>query len=201
MSILERSKTVFTPRRLRFLREYLTGYLFIAPAVSLIFLFGIFPVAFALYVSLHKWRIKRTDFLGLTNYTRAVGNLGYVALFFLGVGALVGVYFLVRKVIRTARENEESPWLMALPGLVHAAVIGAFLRYFWFQLPEFLAIGDKLQGLEKTRELFNQLLRESFQAVRPQFNLFLGLLVVAVVIGAAVSLYRRSPRSAFYQMQ
>ena len=46
-----------TPRRLRFLKESITGYLFIAPALVLIFIFGIFPVAFALFVSVHKWLI------------------------------------------------------------------------------------------------------------------------------------------------
>ncbi len=201
MNILDRIKAVFTPRRLRFLREYFTGYLFITPAVFLIFLFGIFPVGFALYVSLHKWRIKRSDYLGLANYTKAIGNLAYVLLFFLAVGALIGVYFLIRKIINTARENQEKPGLMLLPGLLHASVIGAFLRYFWFQLPEFLSIGDKLQGKEKTRELFNQLLSESFLAVRPQFMLFFGLLVASLVVGAAFALYRKSPRNLFYQSQ
>ncbi|MBS1250266.1 MAG: hypothetical protein MAG431_01859 [Chloroflexi bacterium] len=46
------------------MREYFTAYLMIAPATILVFLFGIFPVGFALFVSLHKWRIKRGDFKG-----------------------------------------------------------------------------------------------------------------------------------------
>lgn len=201
MNITDRIKTVVTPRRRRYLREYFTGYLFITPAVFLIFLFGIFPVGFALYVSLHKWRIKRSDFIGLTNYTRAIGNLAYVLLFFLAVGALIGTYFIIQKIIKTAKENQESPWLMVLPGILHASVAAAFLRYFWFQLPEFLAIGDKVQGKEKTRELFNQLLSEAFVAVRPQFMLFFGLLVASLVVGAAFALYRKSPRNLFYQNQ
>lgn len=201
MNISDRIQLVFTPRRLRFLREYVTGYLFIAPAVFLIFLFGIFPVGFALYVSLHKWRIKQSDYLGLDNYTKAVGSLAYVLLFFMAVGALFAVYFLLRKIISTANENQESPWLMVLPGLLHASVIGALVRYIWFQLPEFLSIGDKLQGKEKTRELFNQLLKESFVAVRPQFMLFFWLLVASIFIGATFALYRKSPRNLFYQNQ
>jgi ABC-type sugar transport system permease subunit len=43
-----------TPRRLREWREYLTAYLMIAPATILIFIFGIFPVEFALFTSLHR---------------------------------------------------------------------------------------------------------------------------------------------------
>jgi len=56
-------KKLFVGRKGRQLREYLTAYVFIAPATILIFIFGIFPVGFALYVSLHKWRIKRTDII------------------------------------------------------------------------------------------------------------------------------------------
>ena len=191
----------FTPRRLRFLREYLTGYLFIAPAVILIFLFGIFPVGFALYVSLHKWRIKRSDYIGLENYTRAIGNLTYVVLFFLAIGLIAATYFIIRNIIRKARENEDTPWLLVIPGLVHAAVIWAMLRYMWFQLPEFLAIGEKLIGQEKTRELFNRLLIESFQAVRPQFNLFFGLFLASVILGVLFARTIRTPRNTFYQTQ
>ena len=201
MGILDRTQAIFTPRRMRFLREYLTGYLFIAPAVFLIFLFGIFPVGFALYVSLHKWRIKQSDYLGLTNYTKAVGNLTYVVLFFLAIGALAGVYFLLRKIVKTAQENGEKPWIMILPAMVHAAVWGALLRYVWYQLPEFLSIGDKLQKQQKTRELFNQLLSESFQAVKPQFNLFFWLLVASLVLGVVFLYLRRTPRNLYYQTQ
>jgi multiple sugar transport system permease protein len=201
MGVSEGIKSVFTPRKLRNLRESLTGYLFIAPAVSLIFIFGIFPVGFALYVSLHKWRIKRTDYIGLTNYTKAVGNLTYVALFFIALGALVAVYFLLRKIIRKARESGENPWLLILPGLVHASVFAALLRYLWFQLPTFLAIGDKIVGQEKTRELFNRLLSEAFQAVRPQFALFFWLLLASIALGIAFTYLIRTPRNTFYQTQ
>ncbi len=59
----------------------------IFPAVFLIFLFGIFPVGFALYVSLHKWRLKRGDIIGLDNYTALIGNLAYLLVFALAIGA------------------------------------------------------------------------------------------------------------------
>ena len=201
MGVSEGIKSVFTPRKLRNLREYLTGYLFIAPAVILIFIFGIFPVGFALYVSLHKWRIKRSDYIGLTNYTKAVGNLAYVILFFIALGALVAVYFLIKKIVQKARENGENPWLLILPGLVHTSVFAALLRYLWFQLPTFLAIGDKIIGQQKTRELFNQLLSEAFQAVKPQFNLFIWLLVASIVLGIVFSYLVKTPRNSFYQTQ
>jgi len=68
----------------------------ILPATLLIFIFGIFPVGFALFVSLHKWRLKRGGYIGLENYVRAVDNLVYVALFLLAVGALVAATLWLR---------------------------------------------------------------------------------------------------------
>lgn len=46
----------FESRRGRILLENLTAYLFLLPAGIIIFTFSIFPVAFAFFVSLHKWR-------------------------------------------------------------------------------------------------------------------------------------------------
>ena len=48
----------FSGRKGRARRETLTAYLFLLPAILIIFVFGIWPVAHALYVSLHKWNVK-----------------------------------------------------------------------------------------------------------------------------------------------
>ena len=127
-------KGFFTGRKGRKIRENLTGYLFIAPSTLLIFIFGIFPVFFALYVSLHKWRIKRTEMVGLNNYVDAIGNLAYVLVFFLAIGALVGVYFLLKRTLQLAREKEDKPWITILPGFAHAGLIVSFVYWiynFW----------------------------------------------------------------------
>ncbi len=79
------------------MREYGTAYLILAPALTLIFIFGLFPVAFALYVSVHKWRIIQGDFRGILDYSDAVDDIAYIALFALGVGALIGAYLLFRR--------------------------------------------------------------------------------------------------------
>ena len=94
-------------RRLREWREYITGYLMIAPATILIFIFGIFPVGFALYVSMQKWRLKRGDFVGLSNYTNAIGNLAYFT-------NLCDRYrrarFLVHSIAKYLQENGKPTW-------------------------------------------------------------------------------------------
>ena len=157
----EKFLQIFTPRRIRDWREYLTGYLLITPSLFLIFLFGIFPVAFAFYVSLQKWKLKQTGFIGLTNYVRGMGNLSYALFFAFGIGLLLVAIRQLIKIIKAAKEDQHLKVLwLALPGMLHAAVIFTFFRFLWFQLPEFLAIADKIRILEKTRENFMILIRE-----------------------------------------
>jgi multiple sugar transport system permease protein len=191
----------FAGRRGRVLREYLTGYLFIAPATFLIFLFGIFPVGFALYVSLYKWRLKRTDFIGIDNYVKAIDNLAYLGAFLIGLGAVILTFVLVRRIWVNAREHQEQPWLLSIPGLLLAAVAGSFLRWIVLLLPEVLDIADKIIGVEKTQTLFYQLLGEAFRA-ESVFSAFQLTLILAGIALLAVLLTRRfyrTDRNLLYQ--
>lgn len=194
-------KRIFTGRSGRKIREVLTAYAFIAPATILIFIFGIFPVGFALYVSLHKWRIKRGDFIGLQNYVNAMGNLAYVLVFFLGILSLIGTYLLIRKIFRMARENKERPWLTIIPGLVYASTTAAFFRWFYSALPEVLGIADKLRGLERTQDVFMQLLGEALRAdtVLPAWRTFLWLFLASLIVGGVVYWLWRNRRTLEYQ--
>jgi ABC-type sugar transport system permease subunit len=196
-------RRTFTGRRGRHLREYLTGYLMILPAAVLVFTFGIFPVGFALYVSLHKWRLKRGDFIGLTNYVNAVDTLAYVFFFALGIGALIGVWYVLNKVISQAKENDDSPWINTLPAIIYAATIVSFLRWFVLFLPQVLDIADKIRRLERTQEIFLQFLGEAFRAesVLPAFWLFIGLLLGSFLVGLIVATWARHPRQVSYQAQ
>ena len=175
---------IFTRRRGRHLREYITGYLMVAPALFLIFLFGIFPVGFALYVSLYKWVIVRGNFRGLQNYVSAIANFTYIVMFVLGVGALVLTVRLARGILPEIRRHGGQAWLLALPGLVQAVAVVAFFRWVFFFLPEFLDIANKMRGLERTRELFVRLLSEAFHAetAHPAWQQFFLLAVAAFVL-------------------
>lgn len=194
-------QTMFKGRRGRKLREYLTAYTFIAPAVILIFMFGIFPVGFALYVSLHKWRIKRGEIIGLENYTDAVGNLAYVVVFFLGLGALLSIYFLIKKIRQSSEDHHDKPWLCILPGILNAGIAFSFINWVFNLLPEILGIADKLRGLERTQEVFLRLLGEALRAetVLPAWRLFLVILLVGLVGSALVLYFWRNPRNFEYQ--
>jgi len=185
-ALKEKTVQYITPRKLRFFKESLTGYLFVAPALILIFMFGIFPVGFALYVSLQKWKLKQTGFIGLTNYVRGMGNLSYALFFVFGIGLLLVAIRQLIKIIKAAKEDQglKVLWL-ALPGMLHAAVIFAFFRFLWLQLPEFLAIADKIRVLEKTRENFMILIREAFhvEAVHSAWIDFRYTFLAALVVG------------------
>ena len=66
-------------------REWLTGYLFILPAVVVIAIFGLFPIAYAVYMSLYSWRVRQGAYLGLENYARTLGHAGGAIAFFGGL--------------------------------------------------------------------------------------------------------------------
>lgn len=196
-----RFQQYFSGRRGREFKEYLTGYGLIAPAILLIFLFGIFPVAFALYVSLHKWLILRDEFIGLGNYVAALDNLAYIGAFALGLGAVYGGFILLRRIGQRAQIEGQRPWLLAIPSGLLAAAILAFIRWVFYQLPEFLDIARKMRGLERTRDLFIRLLSEAFYAesVYPAFLVFVGLLSAAVLATLLSRVYLKVANKGAYQ--
>ena len=196
-------KALFAGRRGRMLREYLTGYLMILPATLLIFVFGIFPVAFALYVSMQKWRLKRGDFIGMDNFVDALGNLAYVMFFLIAIGAFVGVVILIRRILKQAREHDEHPWILALPAILHTAATLALFRWLLLLLPELLDIANKIIGVEKTRALFINLLGEAFrvEVVQNAFQVFVLITALAGVAGFIFTRIWRNPRNLVYQFQ
>jgi multiple sugar transport system permease protein len=194
-------RQLLSGRLRRRLREYFTAYLMIAPSIILIFTFGIFPVAFALYVSIHKWLILRGELRGLRNYVEAIDNFAYLVLFALGIGAILGAVLLLRRLLKQAKAARVNLWPFVIPGALHAATLIAFFRWFYFQLPEFLDIASKMRGLERTRELFTGLLSEAFRAemVFPAWQDFVRLLLLSLATGIAIWIWRRSNDNPLYQ--
>jgi multiple sugar transport system permease protein len=164
--------------RWRNLRENLTGCLFVFPAFLLIFIFGLFPIGFSVYVSLHKWRINPGDFNGLDNYTKALGNLAYVAFFWVAAILIFLAVRSFRDLVKMAKERDEGPWLWAIPGLVVTLGIAGFLRFIVLLLPEILGIATKVRGMVRTQELFVQLLGEAWRTPAVQASLRLALLIL-----------------------
>ncbi len=196
-------QNLLSGRRGRRLREYLTGYLMILPSVVLIFTFGLFPVGFALYISLHKWKIKHGPFVGFKNYASAIDSLAYVLFFGVAVGLAYLAIRTAREILYKAREHNERPWIHLLLGSLHAGSVVLFLRYVVVLAPEVLGIADKVKGLERTRELFIQLMGEALRAesVWPAFLQWITIFALAWLLTIVLWRSIASPRRNFYLTQ
>lgn len=181
----------------------MVGYLMVLPSTVLIFIFGLFPVGFAVFVSVHNWRLKRGDFLGIDNYTRAIDDLAYILLYGISLLALVGAVLLVRRVFQEAKLRDEQVWPQLIPGLLNGAAAIALIRWLVLALPEVLDIADKIVGLEKTQALFLRLLREAFATphVAAAGWQFLALLLAALIISAYLIARAKTPSAPSYQFR
>lgn len=133
-------------RRGRKFRNALVAYIFLLPAFLIIIVFGLWPVLYSLYVSLHRWNIKprgsqcigywlaslglgpssavsRTDCLGLNNYVQLFGIQNVPAVLTM-IGALVaGVvgYGLWRAVAAVAQAKRRRYRIGAIVSTVVSA--------------------------------------------------------------------------------
>ncbi|MFQ5575933.1 MAG: carbohydrate ABC transporter permease [Anaerolineae bacterium] len=149
---------------------------------------------------MYKWKIKQGTFRGLANYTRAMDNLVYVIAFTLAVAAAWGVVSLLIKAWRAAQERDETPWLLALPGAALALALFQFIKYMVLILPGILDIGEKVQRVERSRELYLQLFGEVFkaEAVVRAGQQFVGLILAGVVLWALLNRFVNTKRNAQY---
>jgi multiple sugar transport system permease protein len=115
---------IHSRKRIRWLdvKEQLTGYLFILPAVSLTLIFGFFPIGYAIYMSLHSWRVRQGPFIGMENYTKALGDWGGVLIFVLGMVLLFLAYIMWDSALKSKTDRG-----MVLKFLAAFVLIGAGL--------------------------------------------------------------------------
>ena len=73
--------------------EQINGYLFVLPAFLIIGLFGIFPVFFGMYMSVHKWKVFKGRFLGFENYLKILGDISSFWIFILGLLIMISSYW------------------------------------------------------------------------------------------------------------
>ena len=175
---------LFRTRRGRVILENLTAYPFLFPAGLIIFLFGIFPVAFALYVSLHRWRRLPERYTGIDNYVRALDDLAYVFFFWLAAAALIYALVLLVQFWKSTRGQSRSLALL-LPGIANGIAILLVVRWFFTALPVVLDIPQRLLGQERVPGIFISELVASFQM--PEVVAAANLALLMTVAGAALS--------------
>ncbi len=87
----------------RKVREAIQAYLFLLPGTLLLFVFSLFPIGYAFYISLHKWRIQKGDFIGFENFIKALGSPLDI-LYVVGGLLLLGISWTIWKKI-TAEDS------------------------------------------------------------------------------------------------
>ncbi len=105
-------------------RDTATAWLFIAPAVLIIAVFGIFPLFFTGYVSLFNWRLTPGRFVGLGNYAEALGPSAVPV-----IGLVVAVAGVVAAAALAGREDVRGRRPTRVPAALLAAgcaVLAAF---------------------------------------------------------------------------
>ena len=126
----------FQSKRGRTVIENLTAYAFLTPAFLIIFTFGLFPVAFAFFVSLHRWRRFPEGWRGLDNYVSALGNFAYIAFFWLAIGAFIyGIYTLWRLWKETGEAQERPSLSLLIPGIALTVTAFTFINWFFTLIP------------------------------------------------------------------
>lgn len=135
-AVVTTKQSFFSSRKGRDLRESLTAYLFLAPAAIIIFAFGIFPIFYAAYVSLYKWRIKQGEFRGLQNYVTAMGDTAYLFIAALALILLImGVTYAFRGYRQSRKHNIPIYFLVInlIPGaLITYGMVQILLRLITF---------------------------------------------------------------------
>ena len=115
-----------------------------APALVVLGVFGLFPIGYAFFVSLHRWRVKRGAFAGFEHYNRALGDPLHVALFVFGVGLFFAVRYWVtgrspwQRVAR--RGMEAATLLVAGAGLLGVVSSGDPRLFNAFKITAFYAV-------------------------------------------------------------
>lgn len=159
-NLQEAPRGLFAGRKGRARKETMTAYLFLLPAILVIFIFGLWPVAHAFYVSLHKWNIKprgseclpywlaslgtgsgealeQTDCLGINNYVELLGlqNAGAILGMILAVILAIVAYSFWKR----SRKTKGS----GLGFQIAAGVVAVAAAYFLVRaIPGLAASGE-----------------------------------------------------------
>lgn len=142
-------------KRRQSLFENLTAYLFLLPSFIIIFTFGIFPVLFAFFISLHRWRRFPKGFRGLDNYVEALGNLAYVLFFWLALLALCyGLYRAWRIYRQINADQHHRLHTLLLPSLLSSLAIFSMINWFFKLLLVIFDIPVRLRGQQLSRDVF-----------------------------------------------
>ncbi len=105
----------------------INGYIFILPAFLIIGIFGIFPVFFGMYMSVHKWKVFKGRFLGFENYQKILGDISSFWLFILGLLILIFSYWFWSE-YKNKFKNKFYVFLLSIVFLIISLIL---INYSW----------------------------------------------------------------------
>lgn len=175
--------------------EQLTAWAFLTPALVVLVGFGLFPIGYAFYVSLHKWRIKKEALIGFEHYVRALGDPQHLVFLLLGVGIVWAAYRLRSHLLERGLPSAyvylawgilllPGLWVLFELGLNGLAATGDPALYNGFKVTFFYAIGTIPLQLSLATGLA-YLLFKSMRA-KGTFRILFFLPYVTPVIASAV---------------
>jgi multiple sugar transport system permease protein len=182
MATIFRSTAWLSARTRRALSENLTAYALLSPGLLLLFIFGVFPVGFAFYVSLYRWRRFPGEYLGLAQYERALGDAALILFFWISLGLFAWALWRIVTLWRTHHLRGVSA---LIPGVVGAAAVVLLTDWVFKLLPVILNIPQRIRGQERTQGLFLSELAASFAGptVSAAGSAALIALLAALIIG------------------
>jgi multiple sugar transport system permease protein len=201
MATNTRSNRFLNSRRGRVLIENVTAYLFLLPAATLIFVFGIFPVGFAFFVSLHRWRRFPDDYQALGNYEKALGNFAYFIFIWLAIGALCYAVIMARRLWRASHaDGDRTAWFFGLPGALTAITLILFINWSFSVLVLILEIPRRLIGKDVNLNVFMSELLASFKdpEVVQMSNTWLVIGLAALILSVIFLRGLRTSRNGNY---
>lgn len=204
-NVPQTNRGLFESKRGRTILENLTAYVFLFPALLIIFVFGIFPVGFAFFVSLYQWRRFPGEYRGMEQYVDALGDAAYVIFFWMAIGAMAFGLLMLRRLWRQMRDEETGTreWrglAFIPPGIANATAILAIVNWFFVLLPVILNIPQRLRGQQITRDSFVTSFFESFRDPAPLAaanSMWLAVIVALVLSIGAFMLLHASKRGQY----
>ena len=134
-------------------REHATAWLLMTPALLVLAVFGIFPIFYAFFVSLHAWRIRQGEMVGAGHYLRALGDPAHLGLAAVAAAIIWLAWRWRRRLAHQSTPNRTGGWLVASLALGAAGVValavalngladsGDLLLYNGFKITFFYVLG------------------------------------------------------------